>query len=151
MNHIINDYGQEVPAVGYEGSLARIKAQYPKLISRLNSLYSQRARIDEAIEEIRANNIRDSIITSALLESSYYGQNARPGSVTSIVIGLGKPRIVPTKIEEHLKSNWCSWRCNVALPGGKWVDGYVEADESGELIAEESLQILETEETHVDH
>jgi len=38
MNKIINDYGQETSAVGADGSLERVKAQYPKLIQ----IYSYR-------------------------------------------------------------------------------------------------------------
>ncbi len=78
MNHIINDYGQTVIAVGAPGSIARVTVEYPKLINRLNSLwlssYSTSTRcIDEAIEMIRNEGINSTLETNSILQVSHYG------------------------------------------------------------------------------
>jgi len=38
-NHLINDRGQSVLAIGAPGSQARVRIQYPKLIESINSYY----------------------------------------------------------------------------------------------------------------
>ncbi len=40
-NYIENDHGVMVPAVGAPGSIARMRAQYPKFINSLSGLYMQ--------------------------------------------------------------------------------------------------------------
>jgi len=47
-NHIVNDRGETVLAVGMPGSIARLKAQYPRLISELTE--------DNFIETIEATD-----------------------------------------------------------------------------------------------
>ena len=92
MNHVTNDYGQTVIAVGAPGSIERVKVERPKLIDQLNSLYFQAydspgRAVDEAVEMMRADGIRSELETSSLLKSSHYGEE-RPGSVTDLVCSI---------------------------------------------------------------
>lgn len=98
VNHITNDKGEDVIAVGAPGSFERIKAEHPKLIERLNYIYwSARAdgspgrRIDEAIKEIREAGIEDGRTTNLLLLASDYSlDKERDGlSVFDLVIAVG--------------------------------------------------------------
>ncbi len=50
----------------------------------------------------------------------------------------------PLKIElqekvDELKSNWFEWACIAVMPDGQIIDGTVQADGSGDLIAKESF------------
>jgi len=89
MNHVIDDYGRIVVAVGAPGSIERAKVERPKLIDRLNSLYFQAydfpgRAVDCAVEMIRAAGIRSELETASILKASAYGEE-RPGSVTDLV------------------------------------------------------------------
>jgi hypothetical protein len=51
----------------------------------------------------------------------------------------------PTKIYleskvDNLKSNWFVWSCTADMPDGKTVEGTVQADSQGEMIAEETFE-----------
>lgn len=50
-------------------------------------------------------------------------------------------RIIPYEILDNLKPNWYIWKCQVELNNGKFIQGSVQADYLGELIAEETLEI----------
>jgi len=96
MNHVVDDYGNTVIAVGAPGSIERVKVEYPKLIERLTSLYWQAyespgCAVDEAIEMIRAEGVTSELETVSLLKASQYGQEPH-GSVTHIVCMLSKTR-----------------------------------------------------------
>jgi len=58
MNHIINDYGDEVIAEGAPSSIARAECLYPKLIARLQYLLKngQRDKVDQAIKDGGVNS-----------------------------------------------------------------------------------------------
>lgn len=82
MNTIENDYGQVVIAVGAPGSQERVKAQYPKLINALISLYFQAVSenspglaIDEAIQMIRDVGVRGRMETDNILSFTPYKVN----------------------------------------------------------------------------
>lgn len=82
MNTIENDYGQVVIAVGAPGSQERVKAQYPKLINALISLYFQATSenspglaIDEAIQMIRDAGVRGRMETDNILSFTPYKAN----------------------------------------------------------------------------
>lgn len=53
MNHIQNDKGEWVIAIGAPGSIARATVQYPLTIEILDEMYSRSADRDEAIEFIK--------------------------------------------------------------------------------------------------
>jgi len=89
MNHVTNDRGATVLAVGAPNSIARIQTAYPELIDRLNALFDQAYEcygkaLDEAIGLIRAANIRDERETLNILEASHYG-TMTDGSVMGLV------------------------------------------------------------------
>ncbi len=89
MNHVTNDYGQNVIAVGAPGSIQRAKVERPRLIERLNSLYcnayeSPGRAVDEAVQMIRNEGIRSEMETISILQASYYGEE-QPGSITNLV------------------------------------------------------------------
>ena len=89
MNHVTDDYGRTVIAVGAPGSVERVKVERPKLIDRLNSLYFQEydspgRSVDCAVEMIRDAGIRHELETASVLKASHYGAE-RPGSVTDLV------------------------------------------------------------------
>lgn len=46
MNHLRNDRGEFITAVGAPGSPARVKAQYPALIARVKQNPDQRAKLE---------------------------------------------------------------------------------------------------------
>lgn len=51
----------------------------------------------------------------------------------------------PTKIYleskvDHLKGNWFLWSCTADMPDGTSVEGAVQADGQGEMIAEETFE-----------
>jgi hypothetical protein len=77
VNHVTNDKGVSVIAVGAPGSLARVKVEYPRLIERLNALYNGEAKLDVAIEEIRSKGITSELETNSLIEASHYGERAK--------------------------------------------------------------------------
>lgn len=92
MNHVTNDYGKTVPAVGAPGSIERVKVERPKLIDQLNSLYfrayeSPGRAVDEAVEMVRAAGIRSELEAMSVLKASHYGEE-KPGGVTDIVLSL---------------------------------------------------------------
>ena len=92
MNHVTDDYGRSVVAVGAPGGIERVKVERPKLIERLNSLYFQSygspgRAVDEAVDMIRAAGIRSELETVSLLKASHYGEE-RPGSVTDLVCSI---------------------------------------------------------------
>lgn len=77
MNHVKNDRGEIVIAIGAPASIARVKVEYPELINQLNSIFSfdlPRRAIDEAIEAIRAKGITSYLETNSLLKASHYGK-----------------------------------------------------------------------------
>lgn len=96
MNTIINDYGKTVTAVGADGSIERVRVQYPKLINALNVIYNNAVAyhaygmgIDDAVKRIRQYGIDDALTTRNLLLASHYAREAeRAGSVTAMVIAL---------------------------------------------------------------
>jgi hypothetical protein len=61
MNHIYNDYGEYVIAIGMENSDADILNRYPKLIKRLKELKNSHAYLDEFYKEIRIAGIDESM------------------------------------------------------------------------------------------
>jgi hypothetical protein len=78
VNYVKNDLGENVLAVGAPGSIARVKQEYPKLISELNNLYwiaqeDYGQGIDQAVELIRNAGIKGSLETNSILEASRYG------------------------------------------------------------------------------
>jgi len=89
MNHIVDDRGATVLAIGAPNSIARIQVTYPELIGRLNALFDQAYEcpgkaLDEALGLIRASNIRDERETLNILEASQYG-TMTDGSVMGLV------------------------------------------------------------------
>lgn len=77
MNHVINDYGQDVIAIGAPGSEARVKVQYPKLIKEVTDLYFKSYDcighcIDEAIEMIREHGIKNYMTTDSIIACTPY-------------------------------------------------------------------------------
>ena len=53
--------------------------------------------------------------------------------------------MTPTRIHlekkvDHLKGNWFEWSCTACMPDGKTVEGSVQADGQGEMIAEETFE-----------
>lgn len=81
MNHITNDRGETVIAVGAPASVARVQVERPRLIERLNSIFFQECdsparALDEAIEAIRAEGIKSPLETSSLLKASHFGKVA---------------------------------------------------------------------------
>ena len=52
MNTLTNDAGQEVYAIGSEGSIMRLFAQYPLLIANLGFLSRHGYNTDKEIEQI---------------------------------------------------------------------------------------------------
>lgn len=53
------------------------------------------------------------------------------------------PRIHLTSRDSHLKGDWWEWMCQKELPDGTFIDGYVQADGSGNLVAEETFESAE--------
>jgi hypothetical protein len=97
MNHIVDDYGKTVIAVGAPGSIERAKIQYPKLIDELNALYfsayeSPGRAVDEAIEKIRAAGISSPLETKSILQASSYA-NEPKGSVTSLTLSASNKKL----------------------------------------------------------
>ncbi len=41
---------------------------------------------------------------------------------------------------DNIKSNWFEWECEREDEAGNIVEGYIQADYSGEMIAEESFE-----------
>jgi hypothetical protein len=94
MNHIQNDAGQSVIAIGAPGSLARCAAQYPQLIAKLNSLYCDSVdcfgrAVDKAIELIRSAGVRSEMETNSILACSQYA-NEKHGTVTALVASVAQ-------------------------------------------------------------
>ena len=92
MNHITDDNGKTVIAVGAPGSPVRAACQWPHLIERLDLLYLEccEARspgrgVDQAIDMIRQAGITDPADTRSILSASLYGHEP-PGSVTDLVM-----------------------------------------------------------------
>ena len=56
-NHITNDKGEDVIAVGAPASIARAKVQYPALIEEIDELYAQGGDYLEAVRLIRSRGI----------------------------------------------------------------------------------------------
>ena len=84
VNHVKNDIGETVIAIGAPGSPARVKIEYPALIEKINKIYwrgyeSYGKAQDEAIEEIRRAGISDRLTTISLMEVSLYGQDENVG------------------------------------------------------------------------
>ena len=51
----------------------------------------------------------------------------------------------PTKIHltsksGHIKGNWFEWSCTAQMPDGRTVEGYVQANGYGEMVAEETFE-----------
>ena len=91
MNHVRNDMGEMVVAVGNNISVARARVRWPKLIGELNALYYEAKAyryagvgIDIAIEKIREAGVTGKYETRAILEATQY-VNEPDGSATSIV------------------------------------------------------------------
>ena len=76
-NHVKNDFGKDVQAIGAPGSEDRVKVEYPNLISKINNIYfmTEGKRQDEAIELIRESGIRDRLTTTSLMNVSMFGQD----------------------------------------------------------------------------
>lgn len=81
MNHITDDYGRDTIAVGAEGSLERVKVQYPRLIDEINALWFQAqgyreygASVDQAIQFIRDRGIKGRMETENILKATHYGE-----------------------------------------------------------------------------
>ncbi len=77
VNHVKNDLGKVVIAIGAPGSEERVKVEYPNLISKINNIYfmTEGKRQDEAIELIRESGIRDRLTTTSLMNVSMFGQD----------------------------------------------------------------------------
>ena len=91
-NHVQNDRGEWVIAVGAPGSMERVRVERPSLIERLNNLYLQSDGccgrcVDEAIEMIRSEGIRSEMETRSLLSVSLYGEEPE-GSVAKLVMRI---------------------------------------------------------------
>jgi hypothetical protein len=43
-------------------------------------------------------------------------------------------------IADTLKPGWCEWYCELHYPGGEVVEGTVQADSQGELVAMETFE-----------
>lgn len=95
-NHITNDHGETVIAIGAPGSEARALCEWPGLIAKLNLLYeassaSPGRRVDDAVMLIRAAGVTSDMETSSILQASSYGSEP-PGSVAAYVITCGRTR-----------------------------------------------------------
>lgn len=92
MNSIKNDLGQNVVSIGAPASIERVKIEYPKLISRLNSLYEQSygsygRAVDLAISMIKDAGVKSELETASLLRASRYAEELK-GSATSLVLSI---------------------------------------------------------------
>lgn len=70
---MLDDKGQSVLSIGAPGSPARVRAQYPALIERLNSIHAQEGNVADCIDEIRRAGILDKMTTESLIEVSWFG------------------------------------------------------------------------------
>ena len=91
MRYLTDDYGRSVISVGAPGSIERAKAQYPRLIDRINSLYWQAEGcpgrgVDEALDMIRADGIKNGLETNSILLSTMYKEQCGKWSVTDLII-----------------------------------------------------------------
>ena len=91
-NHLTNDRGQSVMAIGAPASVERVKVEFPALIDRLNSLYFQAYEspgraVDEAVGMIRAAGVTATLETRSILAASHYGDEPT-GSVSAMVMAV---------------------------------------------------------------
>jgi hypothetical protein len=55
------------------------------------------------------------------------------------------PRINLICRDSHLKGDWWEWMCQKVMEDGRLIDGYVQADGTGDMIAEETFESNEEE------
>ena len=90
MNHITNDFGVDVIAVGAPGSIARMRCQWPSLLNSINAMFFDEGpgrNIDDALEAIKYVGVPKED-WNAVLIASYYGTEG-PGTVTELVLRVG--------------------------------------------------------------
>jgi len=119
VNHVVNDKGEMVIAIGAPGSIERAKVQWPALIERLNRLYasayeSYGKAVDEAYQMIRDAGVKGRMETDSILLASDY-RNESEGSVLSLTRGIdGLPPMQARKTTTMTKkqaSNWVKKNC----------------------------------------
>lgn len=71
MNHILNDNGETVIAVGAPGSLARIETRYPNLIYRLNRFHEMNMRRDDALTFAKMRGVPADELATVMQVSKY--------------------------------------------------------------------------------
>lgn len=72
MNHLFNDRGQRVIAVGAPGSRERVKCEYPALIEELTALRARGKGTESAIRMIRRAGARGMLEYESLLAEAGY-------------------------------------------------------------------------------
>lgn len=153
VNHVVNDKGETVIAIGAPGSVARAKVQWPALIENLNRLYasayeSHGRAVDEAIEMIRAAGVKGRMETDSILMASDYS-NETPGSITSLVRSIdGTPPAYKgtwarsSQMTKKQASSWVQANC-VFARNERLVSMVKEAASSkGVELTEQSLVCL---------
>lgn len=74
-NHITNDAGELVIAIGAPGSIARAEVEYPNKIAAIDEMYARGGERDEAIKFLKESGInsemeRESIMHHTCFEGS---------------------------------------------------------------------------------
>ncbi len=75
MNFVMNDQGDFVVAIGAPGSVERARIEFPGLIQKLDSYYSEGLPLDKALNVIRDAGARGIEIQSVLTLSMYGMRN----------------------------------------------------------------------------
>lgn len=93
-NKIINDYGEIAIAVGYEGSRARIEAQYPKTI---DAVYSKMTKTFQEFDGISRH------MAYSELEEICYGANITDAKTIGVIYNIAGKRFEQWK-QEYIKT-----------------------------------------------
>ena len=123
VNHVVNDKGETVIAIGAPGSIERAKVQWPALIEQLNRLYSSAYEsYGKAVAEVYQMNrdagVKGRMETDSILLASDY-RNESEGSVLSLTRRIdGLPPMQARKTTTMTKkqaSNWIQKNCVFAM------------------------------------
>ena len=72
MNHITNDKGELVIAIGAPGSIARAEVEHPLKIETINEMYAQGAEKEEAIQFLIDNGIKSQLERDSILHHTMF-------------------------------------------------------------------------------